>query len=98
MMDLATASKHPARLGFRLMGFIEPPSGRDLVFAILSADAARREAPAGEKPWAGLIVRGWCEALTRERVEFSFGISWLNVAIYLILKSCAGVFGQIEWR
>ena len=56
------------------------------------------EVPAGEKPWAGLIARGWCEALTRERVEFSFGISWLNVAIYLILKSCAGVFGQIEWR
>ena len=27
-----------------LAGFIEPPSGRDLVFAIFSADAARREA------------------------------------------------------
>ena len=89
MMDLATASEHPARLGFRLMGFNEPPSGRDLVFAILSADAGRL---------GGSLGRGWCEALTRERVEFSFGISWLNVAIYLILKSCAGVFGQIEWR
>ena len=27
-----------------LAGFIEPPSGRDLVFAIFSADVARREA------------------------------------------------------
>jgi D-alanyl-D-alanine carboxypeptidase/D-alanyl-D-alanine-endopeptidase (penicillin-binding protein 4) len=42
-----------------LAGFIEPPSGRDLVFAIFSADAARREAvpmgdredPPGEGAW-----------------------------------------------
>ena len=42
-----------------LAGFIEPPSGRDLVFAIFSADAARREAvpvaeredPPGETAW-----------------------------------------------
>ena len=61
MMDLATASEHPARLGFRLMGFIEPPSGRDLVFAILSADAARREAvPMSEReaPAGGSLGRG----------------------------------------
>ena len=48
MMDLATASEHPARLGFRLMGFIEPPSGRDLVFAILSADERAGGAGWGE--------------------------------------------------
>lgn len=42
-----------------LAGFIEPPSGRDLCFAIFSADAPRREAvpvaereqPPGEKAW-----------------------------------------------
>ncbi len=44
-----------------LAGFIEPASGRDLVFAVFSADAARREAvpisereaPVGGRPWAG---------------------------------------------
>jgi D-alanyl-D-alanine carboxypeptidase/D-alanyl-D-alanine-endopeptidase (penicillin-binding protein 4) len=44
-----------------LVGFIEPPSGRDLCFAIFSADTARREAvpvpereqPPGEKAWVG---------------------------------------------
>ena len=44
-----------------LAGFIEPPSGRDLVFAIFSADAARREAvpmteredPPGGGAWVG---------------------------------------------
>ncbi len=42
-----------------LVGFIEPPSGRDLAFAIFSADPARREAvpvaereqPPGEQAW-----------------------------------------------
>lgn len=42
-----------------LVGFIEPPSGRDLAFAIFSADAPRREAvpvaererPPGERAW-----------------------------------------------
>lgn len=42
-----------------LVGFIEPPSGRDLAFAIFSADAPRREAvpvaereqPPGERSW-----------------------------------------------
>lgn len=42
-----------------LVGFIAPPSGRDLAFAIFSADTARREAvpvaereqPAGERAW-----------------------------------------------
>ena len=57
-----------------LAGFIEPPSGRDLVFAIFSADAARREAvpmsereaPVGGKPWVGRahllqarLIRRW---------------------------------------
>jgi D-alanyl-D-alanine carboxypeptidase/D-alanyl-D-alanine-endopeptidase (penicillin-binding protein 4) len=33
-----------------LVGFIEPPSGRDLAFAIFSADTARREAvPVAER-------------------------------------------------
>ena len=44
-----------------LVGFIEPPSGRDLCFAIFSADPARREAvpvaereqPPGEHGWVG---------------------------------------------
>ncbi|OZA14180.1 MAG: D-alanyl-D-alanine carboxypeptidase/D-alanyl-D-alanine-endopeptidase [Rhodobacterales bacterium 17-64-5] len=44
-----------------LVGFIEPPSGRDLAFAIFSADPARREAvpvadrerPPGERSWVG---------------------------------------------
>ena len=44
-----------------LAGFIEPPSGRDLVFAIFSADAARREAvPLGDRedpPGEGAWVR-----------------------------------------
>ncbi|MEO8244887.1 MAG: D-alanyl-D-alanine carboxypeptidase/D-alanyl-D-alanine-endopeptidase [bacterium] len=44
-----------------LVGFIEPPSGRDLVFAIFSADTARRDAlslaeredPPGQHAWVG---------------------------------------------
>ena len=57
-----------------LAGFIEPPSGRDLVFAIFSADAARREAvpiedredPPGETAWVrrahllqARLIRRW---------------------------------------
>lgn len=55
-----------------LAGFIEPPSGRDLCFAIFSADTARREAipiaqreqPPGEHGWVGR-ARGMQAALLR---------------------------------
>ncbi len=44
-----------------LVGFIEPPSGRDLVYAIFSADTERRDAlpmsarenPTGQRAWVG---------------------------------------------
>lgn len=60
-----------------LAGFISPPSGRDLCFAIFSADVARREAlviadredPEGGVGWTrrartlqGQLIRRWAEA------------------------------------